>query len=254
MSAGGGLKAGAGAARPGSGFGVAALEDSNKLPLMKGILIIVAALAIAAAAFFGVRYSQSAKSRVEGQERADALSLELEKARARQGELERKAAQAANARAMAEDAARKNAEAEARRLAQAQADREAQEAARKRAEQEATAAARQIEQIRAERARLEAETNRLRELRAQEAAEAGRNLAEAKRALEDSLREKNAEIERQAALIAEYGEKKQSGPVKAEESSPVSPEAMSRVIFPSNYKRANHYYMSLQMEAARKDK
>ncbi|MGH8021430.1 MAG: hypothetical protein ACREIA_24745 [Opitutaceae bacterium] len=219
---------------------------------MKAILIIVAVLAIVAAAFFGVRYSQSAKSRAEEGQRMDALSAELEKARGRQEELERKAAQAANARAMAEEAARKSAEAEARRLAQAQADREAQETARKRAEAEAQQAAQDIEGIRAERARLEAETQRLQELRTEEAAEAERNLAEAKRALEESLREKNAEIERQAALIAEYSQRAEGGPLKesevAESESPVSPETMSRVIFPRNYKRASHYYMSLQKQ------
>jgi FtsZ-interacting cell division protein ZipA len=219
---------------------------------MKGILIIVAILGIAAAAFFGVRYSQSSKSRIEGEERADALATELEKVRAQQEDLERKAARETNARTMAEEAARKSAEAEARRLAQAQAEREAQEGARRRAEQQANQAAQDLDQIRADRARLEAEAQRLQELRTKESAEAERRLAEAKRALEEGLREKNAEIERQAALIAEYGQRGGTAPVKSEagEESPASPETMSRVIFsPSNYKRANHYYMLRRIEA-----
>jgi DNA repair exonuclease SbcCD ATPase subunit len=146
-------------------------------------------------------------------------------------------------------------EAEARRLAQAQAEREAQESARRRAEEESNRTAQDLERIRADRARLESETRRLQELRAREAAEAERKLADAQRALRESLEEKNAEIQRQAALIAQFQSSAGSGPVEATPTeSAASPRTMSRVIFsPANYKRANHYFMLLQTESETKE-
>ena len=171
---------------------------------MKAVLITIAIVAVAAAGFFGVRAYRTGKARAADQERTESLAGELEKSKAREEELSRQAQQETEAREMAERQAQQKAEAEARRLAQSQVDREAQEAARKRAEDQASKAMQDMEKIRGERAQLEAETKRLQELRAKESAAAEQKLAQAKSALEKSLQEKNAEIDRQAALIAEY--------------------------------------------------
>lgn len=207
------------------------------------VWIIITVIALALAAFFGVRGLNSGKLSQAEREQAAALERELEQTRRSAKDAARRADQEAEARQMAEEAAKQRAEAEARRLAQVQAERQEQEAALKRAEEEAAKTASEMERIRLERARLESESRKLAELRAQEAAEAQRKLADAQKALAETERLKNAEIERQAALIASYSRQPALAPASGEgrEKGPMP----RRFIMPQDYKRSSHYYLPL---------
>jgi hypothetical protein len=214
------------------------------------IWIVIAAGALVAAGFFGYRAYDVSRGQADEKAQQDQMKRDLDAANLAASEAAKKAAQETEARRLAEAKANEEAEAEARRLAQAQNEREAQEAARKRAEEEAAKAAAEIERIRGEKAALAAEAQRLTEARAREAADAQAKLAAAQRALEESELRKNAEIERQAALIASYNR----APNKVEKPTPEETQRQSstRVIFPSDYKRANHYYLPL-LPTATKD-
>lgn len=209
------------------------------------IWIIITVIALALAAFFGVKGLNSGKQSQAERAQSAALELELDQSRRARQEADRKALQEEEARKMAEDAAKQRAEAEARRLAQAQAERQEQELARKRAEEETAKATAEIEKIRLEKARLETEARKLAELRAQEAAEAQRKLADAQKALSDSERLKNAEIERQAALIASYSRQPALAAAPAKSDDAGKGPAARRFIMPTDYKRSSHYYLPL---------
>lgn len=212
--------------------------------MQRNVWIAVAVIALAAAAFFGVRYFQLSGN-TEAEERNAAMQRELDAMRASEQEAVRKIAQETEARRLAEMKAKEEAENEARRLAQAESERVAQEQARKRAEDEARKAAAELEQIRGERARLSSEAQRLAELRARESADARAKLAAAQRALEESERKKNAEIERQAAVIASYSRSPNPTEPPTEEEKKATQRVGNRIIFPADYKRANHYYLPL---------
>lgn len=209
------------------------------------IWITTTVIALALAAFFGVKGLTSGKQTQAEREQAAALGRELDQSRRAKEEAERRAKQEIEARQMAEDTARQRAEAEARRLAQAQAERQEQELARKRAETETAKAATEIEQMRLEKARIEAEARKLAELRAMEAADAQRKLADAQKALSDTERLKNAEIERQAALIASYSRQPALTPAVAKADAGAKTPPARRFILPPDYKRASHYYLPL---------
>jgi hypothetical protein len=207
------------------------------------VWIIIAVVALGVAGFFGYRaYHNSSQREAELQNAAE-LQKQLEESRVAAKESARKADQEAEARRLAELKQKQEAEAEARRLAQAQSERDANEAARKRAEDEKAKAEQEIERMRGDRARLEAEARRLEDLRAKESAEAQAKLAAAQKALEETERKKNAEIERQAALIASYN--RQPTPVEksAKETAAASERSSIRYIYPIDYKRANHTYL-----------
>jgi hypothetical protein len=209
------------------------------------IWITTTVIALALAAFFGVKGLTSGKQTQAEREQAAAISRELDQSRRATLDAERRAKQEMDARQMAEDTARQRAEAEARRLAQAQAESQEQELARKRAESEAAKAAAAIEQMRLEKARIETEARKLAELRAMEAAEAQRKLADAQKALSETERLKNAEIERQAALIASYS--RQPAPMPAAPKADAGTKAphARRFILPPDFKRNSHYYLPL---------
>lgn len=205
------------------------------------VWIIIAVVALAVAGFFGYRaYENSAQRRADLQH-SEELQRALDESRLAAKDSARRADQEAEARRLAELKAKQDGEAEARRLAQAQAEREAQEAARRRAEEEAARSAQEIERMQAERARLEADSRRLDELRTRESAEAEAKLAAAQKALQEIERQKNAEIERQAALIASYAAQgPQAADAKAGRGGP-----LPRIIFPVDYKRGSHYTLPL---------
>lgn len=206
------------------------------------VWIAIAVIAIAVAGFFGYRsYQLSSSQNAEGNLTAE-MKRQLEDARAKEAEANRKATQEEEARRLGELKAKQEAESEARRLAQAESERLAQEQARQRAEEQAAKAAGEIERMRGERAQLTAEAQRLAELRARESADSQAKLTAAQRALEESERKKNAEIERQAAVIASYNRAPpptEKAPLKVEETR----RSSTRIVFPSDYKRANHYYL-----------
>jgi len=207
------------------------------------VWIVISVLAVAVAGFFGYRaYQLSAAAKDPTHDAA--MQRELADARTKEKEATRKAEQETEARRLAELKAKEEAETEARRFAQAENGRQAQELARKRAEDESAKAATELDRIRGERAQLAAEAQRLAELRARETADAQAKLAAAQRALEESERKKNAEIERQAAVIASYS--RTPSPVeKLSAEQEAARRNVTRIIFPSDYKRANHYYLPL---------
>jgi hypothetical protein len=208
------------------------------------VWIVIAVLAVAAAGFFGFSaYKLSSQSKA-GDATSEKMKRDLAAAEAREAEALRKAKQEEEARKLAELKAKQDAETEARRIAQAQSERQAQDQARERAEQESAKAAAELERMRGERAQLAAEAQRLAELRARESADAQAKLTAAQRALEESERKKNAEIERQAAVIASYS-RTPAPSDRAAESPQASRRSSVRIVFPSDYKRANHYYLPL---------
>ena len=211
--------------------------------MQRNLWIGIAVVALAVAVFFGVRTYQLSKPRADPQRAT--IERQLEDARKAEQEAARRASQEAEARRLAEDKAKRDAEAEARRLAQAESERQLQEQARQRAEAEARKAAAELERLRNERADITAEAQRLAEMRAKEAADAQAKLAAAQRALEESERKKNAEIERQAALIASYNRSPAEGETTRAEPAPAQRPAQTRIIFPSYYKRAPHYNLPL---------
>lgn len=204
------------------------------------VWIIITVVALALAAFFGVRMLNTGKHTQANRDTAAALERELEESRRTAKDATRKAEQETDARMMAEEAAKQRAEGEARRLAQVQAERQEQEQARIRAEEEAAKAAATIDAVRLEKAKIEAEARKLSELRAQESAEAQRKLADAQRALTESERTKNAEIERQAALIASYGRQPAIMAPSPVSSPGGTVRTSRRVIMPPDYKRGSH--------------
>lgn len=208
------------------------------------VWIAIAVIAIVAAGFFGFRaYQLSSREGTDGNLTAE-MKRQLDDARAKESEATRRANQEEEARRLAELKSKQEAEAEARRLAQAESERKAQEQGRQRAEEQVTKATSELERIRAERAQLTAEAQRLAELRARESADSQAKLTAAQRALEESERKKNAEIERQAAVIASYSR----APDPAERAPRLPDESRrtaTRIIFPSDYKRANHYSLPL---------
>lgn len=206
------------------------------------VWIIISVVAIAIAGFLGFRVYRSGQFRSEQSARAVDLEKELESTRQSAKEAARKADLAAEARRLAELKQQQENEAESRRLAQTQAEREAYEMARKRADDDAARSAKELERIRAENAQLSAEARRLAALREREAADAQAKLDAAQRALADSEQKKNAEIERQAALIASYNHAPEAGATTDEETRR---QLGARIIYPSDYKRSSHYYLPL---------
>lgn len=206
------------------------------------IWISITVLAIAAAGFFGFRAYQLSRDPGVNTQSAE-MQRELDAARLAARDAARKADQDAEARRLGELKAKEEAEADARRLAQMDRDRQGQEQARKNAEDDAAKAAAELDRMRAEKAQLSSEAQRLAELRTREGADAQARLAAAQRALEESERKKNAEIERQAAVIASYSRV----PNKVEKlpEKDAARHSAARVIFPSDYKRANHYNLPL---------
>jgi hypothetical protein len=207
------------------------------------VWIAIAVIAIAVAAFLGVRAYQLSQGPDDGDAASAEMKRQLDAATARALDAQRKLAQEEEARRLADLKTKQEAETEARRLAQTESERVAQEQARKRAEDEASKANSELDRMRGERAVLAAEAQRLTELRAREGADAQAKLSAAQRALEESERQKNAEIQRQAALIASYSK----APAPTEKAPLMHPNSNRgpRIIFPSDYKRANHYYLPL---------
>lgn len=207
------------------------------------IWVIIAVVAISVAGFFGYRAHQASEKQKAHLARNSQLEAELEASRMAERDAARLADQEAEARRLSGLKAQQETEAEARRLAQSAAELEAQEMARIQAEEAAQRAATELERIRSEKALLEAEARRLREQRELEAAEAARNLEEAQMALEEMERRKNAEINRQAELIAAYSREPTPSPVVSESEEEL--RRRSRIVFPANYKRAAHTYVLL---------
>jgi hypothetical protein len=209
------------------------------------VWIIIAVVALAVAGFFGYKAYKNSGDQNANTQRASDLQKELEASRLAAKDANRKADQEAEARRLAELKQKQEAEAESRRLAQSQSERDGMEAARKRAEDDKLKAEQEIERMRGDKARLEAEARRLQELRTQESADAQAKLAAAQKALEDTERRKNAEIERQAALIASYS--RQPSPVEKPAAAAASESSGRRsgirYIYPIDYKRANHTYV-----------
>jgi hypothetical protein len=126
-------------------------------------------------------------------------------------------------------------------LAEVEALREREEAARRRAEADAAEAVVALALLTEEKSAAEAESRRLADLRLQEAKEAEERFLEAERALKESAEEikaRQAEIDRQAALLDSLHREKQveSIVVDTEEE-----KRQSRFIYPVDYKRGNHY-------------
>lgn len=207
------------------------------------VWIGIAVFALAVAGFLGVRTYQLSHDSGGNEAQTEKMKRDLDAANARALAAQRTLAQEEEARRLAAEKNKVETEAEAQRLAQAESARLAQEQARKRAEDEANKATAELDRMRGERAMLAAEAQRLTELRAREAADSQAKLSAAQRALEESERQKNAEIQRQAALIASYSQ----GPSPEAKAPALSPESNRgpRIIFPADYKRANHYYLPL---------
>lgn len=207
------------------------------------VWIAITVIALAIAGFFGYRVSQLSNRGPADAARNAEMQQELDAARASAQEAARRIERETEARRLADLKAKEEAEAEARRLAQSESERQAQEQARQRAEEEARKASAELDRIRADRARLEAEAARLNELRARDSSDAQARLAAAQRALEESERQKDAEIARQAAVIASYSRAPNS--VERPAESQGEQHHTTRIVFPSNYRRANHYYLPL---------
>jgi hypothetical protein len=207
------------------------------------VWIAITVIALAVAGFLGYRVSQlSNRAPADAQHTAE-MQRELDAARASAQEAARRTERETEARRLADLKAKEEAETEARRLAQSESERQAQEQARQRAEEEARKAAAELDRIRADRARLEAEAARLNELRARDSSDAQAKLTAAQRALEDSQRQKDAEIARQAAVIASYS--RAPNAVERPAEAQTEQQHTTRIVFPSNYRRANHYYLPL---------
>ena len=217
--------------------------DATLIQMDRTVWIIISIVAIAVAGFFGYRtYSDSASRKAE-QSKAAEMDRQLKESQRQAKEAQRQLDQAAEAQRLAELNGAQKKEAESRQLAQAQAEREAQEMQRKQYEEKASKAAQDLERMKSEKGQLEAEARRLSELRTREANDAQAKLAAAQKALEETERQKNAEIERQAALIASYSRQPSQGPTAptSTEASRAATSPGARIIYPWDYKRTSHY-------------
>jgi len=211
----------------------------------KTIVTLIVTVAVALAVFFGYRSVQATKAVEAETQRATELAAEIEAIRLAEKEALRRAEEDAEARRLAGIKARQDAEAEAVRLAEVEALREREEAARRRAEADAVEAAVALALLTEEKLAVEEEARRLTDLRLQEAKEAEERFLEAERALRESTEEikaRQAKIDRQAALLDSLHREKQA------ESIVVDTEAeqrSSRFIYPVDYKRGNHYRITV---------
>lgn len=211
----------------------------------KTIVTLIVTVAVALAAFFGYRSVQATREHQADTQRVSELTAEIEAIRQAEKEALKRAEEDAEARRLAGIKARQDAEAEAVRLAEAEALREREEAARRRAEVDAAEAAMALALLAEEKSVVEDEVRRLADLRLRESKEAEERFLEAERALRKSEEEalaRQAEIDRQAALLDSLHREQQA------ESIVVDTEEekwRARFVYPVDYKRGNHYRITV---------
>ncbi len=211
----------------------------------KTIVTLIVTVAVALAAIFGYRSVQATKERQAETQRANELTAEIEAIRQAEKEALKRAEEDAEARRLAGIKARKGAEAEAVRLAEAEALREREEAARRRAEIDAAEATVALALLAEEKALVEDEVRRLADLRLQEAKEAEERFLGAERALrisEEETKARQAEIDRQAALLDSLHRDQQAESIVTDTEEE---EWRSRFVYPVDYKRGNHYRITV---------
>ena len=211
----------------------------------KTIVAIIVTVAVGLAAFFGYRSVQATKVVKAETQRASELAAEIETIRLAEKEALRRAEEDAEARRLAGIKARQDAEAEAVRLAEVEALRKREEAARRRAEADAAEAVLALALLTEEKSAAEAESRRLADLRLQEAKEAEERFLEAQRALRESTEEsaaRQAEIDRQAALLDSLHREKQAKSIVVDTEEEIR---QSRFVYPVDYKRGNHYRITV---------
>lgn len=211
----------------------------------KTIVVLIVTVAVALAAFFGYRSVQDTRERQAETQRANELTAEIETIRQAEKEALRRAEEDAEARRLAGIKARKDAEAEAVRLAEAEALREREEAARRRAEADAAEAVLALALLAEEKSMVEDEVRRLADLRLQEAKEAEERFLTAERALRESEAEteaRQAEIDRQAALLNSLHREEQAETIVTDTEEE---KWRSRFVYPVDYKRGNHYRITV---------
>ncbi len=211
----------------------------------KTIVTLIVTVAVASAAFFGYRSVQTTREHQAETRRVSELTAEIEAIRQAEKEALKRAEEDAEARRLAGIKARQDAEAEAVRLAEAEALREREEAARRRAEADAAEAAMALALLSEEKSVVEEEVRRLADLRLREAKEAEERFLEAERALRKSEEEaeaRQAEIDRQAALLDSLHREQQAESIVVDSEEE---KWRTRYVYPVDYKRGNHYRITL---------
>ncbi|RKX33577.1 MAG: hypothetical protein DRP71_10005 [Verrucomicrobia bacterium] len=211
----------------------------------KTIVALIVTVAVALAAFFGYRSVQATKEREVETRRATELTAEISAIRLAEKEALKRAEVDAEARRLAGIKARQEAEAEAVRLAEVEALREREEAARRRAEADAAEAVLALALLAEEKSVVEDEVRRLADLRLQEAKEAEERFLAAERALRESEEEtkaRQAEIDRQAALLDSLHRRQQAESIVVDTEEEIR---QSRFVYPVDYKRGNHYRITV---------
>ena len=210
--------------------------------LALGVIIIVALL-IGVAAFFGYRSYKADQEKALTEQR---LADERAAAEQKRLEAERHAAAATEARRLADLKAQQDLETAQKNLAELRREQEAAEAARKAAEADAARLTAERDRLTREREAAQGEAKRIAEQREREAAEAERARLDALQKLQEAEQQKRELADREAARLAALQRQQE---LAAQQKR----EYLSRAIYPNDYKRREHYYMQIDLYNSEQD-
>jgi hypothetical protein len=214
--------------------------------MKRGPIIAFIAIVVLLAGFFGSR----AFKRHQSEQMAARLSAQHEADAARKAEEDKKRAQAeAEAHRLAEMKAKQDADESAAELARLQADQLAAEGRRRAAEDEAKQAAALRERLTKEKEASEGEARRIAEEREKDAIRAEEARKAALAQLAEVEKGKKEKTDREAFRLAALRRQQESEAHLAAQS-----EILARSIYPADYKRREHYYMSVDMENAERQR